>query len=347
MDVDLLATIESGGCSAKISAQALREALRGLPKITDERLLVNIDTHDDAGVYKLTEDIALIHTTDFFPPVCSEPYEFGQIAAANSLSDVYAMGGKAISALNLVMFPSKKMSLEVLKEILRGGSDMLQQADAVIAGGHTIDDDPLKYGLAVTGIVHPERIITNTAAQHGDILVLTKPLGVGIIISARKLNIVSDEHYDVALNTMKQLNAKGAQIMQQFNVKGATDITGFGLLGHALKMAYASRVTMEIHADKLPFLPGAYELAERGCLPCGVFKNQQFTEQDTEISEGVDFNKIMIASDAQTSGGLLISIAAAKAEDLVLACHKAGYHEARIIGKVTNKKQKFLLFRQQ
>ncbi|MBU1121790.1 MAG: selenide, water dikinase SelD [Candidatus Omnitrophota bacterium] len=343
MSIDLLATVENGGCSAKISAKELNEALKDLPKITDKRLLVDIQTHDDAGVYKLSEDIALIHTTDFFPPVCSDPYEFGQIAAANSLSDVYAMGGEAVSALNLVMFPSKKLPLNVLKDILRGGHDKVIQAQAVIAGGHTIDDDTLKYGLAVTGIVAPDKIITNTGARPGDMLVLTKPLGTGIIISGKKLNKVSHEQYRAAIDTMKQLNAQGARIMQEFNIKGTTDITGFGLLGHAFKMARASNVTIEIYSDDIPFLPGAYELADNGCLPCSVFKNRQDIEQDIFISEAADFNKIMITADAQTSGGLFISVAPANANELVLACRGAGYNQARIVGRVLKQEEKILI----
>ncbi|MFH1361575.1 MAG: selenide, water dikinase SelD, partial [bacterium] len=249
--LDLLTLVETGGCSIKVPPRLLAEALKDLPKVKHERLLVDIETHDDAGVYQLTDELALIQTTDFFSPICSDPYEFGQIAAANSLSDVYAMGGEAITALNLVMFPAE-LDLKILREILAGGQAKVSEAGALIVGGHTINDSPPKYGLAVSGLVHPEKIITNSKAQVGDLLVLTKPLGVGVLVAAKKFREVELSYYQKALESMKQLNKNAAKVMQEFGVRSATDITGFGLLGHALKLAKASDVSMKIYGKKLP-----------------------------------------------------------------------------------------------
>ncbi len=342
---DLLTTVETGGCSAKISASQLKNILSDLPKNSDKRLLVGVDTHDDAGVFKLTDEIGLIQTTDFFPPICSDAYDFGQIAASNSLSDVYAMGGDAISVLNLVMFPSTKIPMEVLKDILKGGFDKVKEANAVIAGGHTIDDYPPKYGLAVSGTVHPNKIIKNCGLRKGDVLILTKPIGTGIIIGGRRMNIVSNADYNLAIDTMKQLNKDGSKIMQKYNVIGATDITGFGLLGHALKMAIASNVTVKISANKIPVISGAYNLAEQGCLPCGIFKNQTFIEENScEIRKNIDFNLFMLACDPQTSGGLLMGISTENADSAIKDLKKAGYKSTSIIGEVLESENNALIF---
>ena len=340
MSFDLLSTVEYGGCSAKLPAQKLSEALKDLPKIVNERLLVGIETHDDAGVYKLTDDLAIILTTDFFPPVCSDPFEFGQIAAANALSDVFAMGGKAIAALNLCMFPSEKIPLDVLREILRGGLQKIEEAGAVVAGGHTIDDYPPKYGLAVTGIVHPDKIVTNDKARPGDILILTKPVGAGVIIAGKRIGEVSDADYRACLDNMKLLNKAGAEIMQEFKVRCATDITGFGLLGHGLKMAQASNVTLEIDSTAVPVLSGAYELAENGCLPGAAFRNQEFVEQDCLFEKDVDYSMKMLCLDAQTSGGLLMCIPEVRADELKMVLIDKGYQRTDIVGRVRKKGEK-------
>ncbi len=343
MDFDLLSTVEYGGCSAKLSAEKLSAALSGLPKLTNENLLVGIDTHDDAGVYKISENTAIILTTDFFPPMCSNPFEFGQIAAANALSDVYAMGGKAIAVLNLCMFPSEKIPLEVLKEILKGGLQKIEEAGAVVAGGHTIDDFPPKYGLAVTGTVHPDKIITNDKAKVGNVLLLAKPLGCGIIIAGKRLGEVLDADYATCLDSMKRLNKAGAEIMQVFGVKAATDITGFSLLGHALKMAQASKVTIRIESSDIPVLSGAYELAESGCIPGAAFRNLEFVEKDCEFAKDIDYTMKMICCDAQTSGGLLMCIDEWKADECKCNLIDRGYQSAEIIGRVIAKKEKSLI----
>lgn len=336
---DLLSTVEYGGCSAKLSASKLNEALKGLPKITCDNLLVDIETHDDAGVYKISDDIALIQTTDFFPPVCSDPYEFGQIAAANALSDVYAMGGEVLTALNLVMFPAH-IPLDVLGDILKGGQDKVSEAGGVIAGGHTIDDPIPKYGLAVTGIIHPDKIISNAGSKSGDVLILTKPIGAGAIAAGKRLGEIDEEKYRTILENMKLLNKNGARIMQKYSVRCATDITGFGLMGHALKMAQASEVTIKIRSSDVPLFPGAYELIDMGCIPGASFRNQDYTEEYCLIEESVDYNHKMLLLDAQTSGGLLMSATAKSADTIIDELKNAGYPDTAIVGEVVKKKEK-------
>ncbi|MFP4417292.1 MAG: selenide, water dikinase SelD [Chitinivibrionales bacterium] len=334
MPFDLLTTVEYGGCSAKLNAQQLADALEGLPQIHDPNLLVDIQTHDDAGVYRLSDDTAIIQTTDFFPPICSDPYEFGQIAAANSLSDIYAMGGKVLTALNIVMFPQNRIPLDVLREILLGGTEKVREAEAVIVGGHTIDDYPPKYGMAVTGTVHPDRIISNAQACPGDLCILTKPIGTGILVAGQRIGESSPQHYRQALETMKLLNKDGAELMQRSAIRCATDVTGFGLMGHALKMAQASRVTITLHSNQIPLLAGAYELAELGCIPGAAFRNQEFVEKDTSFDDNVDYNLKMLMMDAQTSGGLLMTAAPKDASDILLRLRESVYPHSSIIGEV-------------
>jgi len=337
MPFDLLTTVEYGGCSAKLSASKLAEVLKDLPTPRHGRLLVGIETHDDAGVYKLTDDIALIQTVDFFPPICSDPYEFGQIAAANALSDVYAMGGTPITAMNLMMFPSNKIPLEVLAEILKGGLQKVIESGAVIVGGHTIDDYPPKYGLSVTGIIHPNRIITNAQAHPGDKLVLAKPIGTGVIVAGKRIDEARPEDYQAALDSMKQLNKNGALVMQESGVRCATDVTGFGLLGHALKMAQGSAVTIRIHAEAVPFLSGAFELADKGCIPGAAFRNREFIADYCGFGPSVDYTRKMLLCDAQTSGGLFMCVAPKTAGDIVEKLKAAGYSHAAEVGEVIDK----------
>ncbi len=335
---DLLTTVEYGGCSAKLPAGQLSEALSGLEVPSHPDLLVSIETHDDAGVFRINDDIALIQTTDFFTPVCSDPYEFGQIAAANALSDVYAMGGKVLTALNIVAFPAN-IPLYVLREILRGGIDKVTEAGGVIVGGHTIVDDTPKYGLAVTGTVHPQRIISNAAAKPGDVLILTKPIGAGIIMAGKRIGEISDDNYHAVLESMKQLNLKGAEIMQKYDVRCATDITGFGLAGHALKMAQASHVSLHIETAKVPLFDGTLELAELGCLPGACFRNTEYTAKDTFFRDTVSYEHKMIMADAQTSGGLLICCPAEKSDAVLQELLENGFENAAIIGVVIDKER--------
>jgi selenide,water dikinase len=342
MKIDLLQMVENGGCSSKISPKLLEEMLKYLPLSEDPNILVDIGTHDDAGVYRVNDDLALVLTTDFFPPVCSDPFEFGEIAAANSISDVYAMGGTPVVALNIMMFPSARLPMEVYGEILRGGFEKATEAGVRIIGGHTIDDFPPKYGLAVTGYVHPEKIITNAGARPGDLLVLTKPVGTGIIMAAQKLGIADQADIEKAKRLMKLLNKSGAEIMKEHNIRGATDITGFGLAGHALKMAIASNVSINLNMSKVPLIGSAYRLVDDGCIPGASFRNLDFAEQHFSMEPGLDYNLKMIAFDAQTSGGLLMCVPHERADKVLDGLHQAGLISSAVIGTVNEKNEKYL-----
>jgi selenide, water dikinase len=334
MKIDLLQMVENGGCSAKISPKQLEEILKHLPLPVDPNILVDIDTQDDAGVYKVNDDLALVLTTDFFPPVCSDPYEFGQIAAANSISDVYAMGGNPIVALNIMMFPAFKLPMEAYADILKGGADKASEAGVRIIGGHTIDDSTPKYGLAVVGYVHPDKIVTNAGAKPGDSLILTKPVGTGIILAGQRLGLASERDIFEAKRQMKLLNRSAAEVLKKFNVRGATDITGFGLAGHALKMARASKVSISLYMKQLPLIGDTYQLVDEGCIPGAAFRNLDYAETDTFFASDIDYNLKMIAFDAQTSGGLLISVSQSSEESLISELKRTGSSTATKIGEV-------------
>jgi len=343
MKVDLLEMVEYGGCSAKISPRQLEEILKYLPLPSDPNILVDIDTHDDAGVYRVNDDLALVFTTDFFPPVCSDPYEFGQIAAANSISDVYAMGGDPVLALNIMMFPAAKLPMEAYAEILKGGFDKATEAGVRIIGGHTIDDFPPKYGLAVVGYIHPEKIISNAGALPGDILILTKPVGTGVIMAAQRLNMAPENDIFEAKMQMKLLNKSGAEVMKKHGLKGATDITGFGLAGHAMKMAKASTVTFSIEMKKVPLIGSVYDLIEQGCIPGASFRNLDYAEADIDFAGSLDYNMKMMAFDAQTSGGLLMCVPPAKSDEVLSDLFAAGLNSSSIIGTVLPKGEKYII----
>ena len=343
MKADLLQMVEYGGCSSKISPKQLEEILKFLPLPEDPNILVDIDTHDDAGVYRVNDELALVLTTDFFPPVCSDPYEFGQIAAANSISDVYAMGGDPVLALNIMMFPAAKLPMEAYADILRGGFDKASEAGVRIIGGHTIDDTPPKYGLAVVGFVNPGRIITNAGARPGDNLILTKPLGTGIIMAGQRLGMADEQDIAEAKRLMKLLNKAGAEVMKKYNIIGATDITGFGLAGHALKMARASKVKFVLNMNKVPLIGKAYSLIDEGCIPGASFRNLEYAENDLEIENGLDYNLKMIAFDAQTSGGLLICAPPYDTEKMLGDLDKAGLTRSAVIGNVRESGKKHIL----
>ena len=342
MKTDLLQMVESGGCSAKISPQLLEEFLRYLPLPHDPNVLVDINSHDDAGVYRVNDDLALVFTTDFFPPVCSDPFEFGQIAAANSISDVYAMGGTPVIALNIMMFPASKLPIEAYSEILKGGSDIAEQAGVRIIGGHTIDDFPPKYGLAVVGYIHPDKIITNAGARPGDLLILTKPLGTGVILAGQRMKMASEDDVDQAKKLMKILNGPGAEVMKKYNIKGATDITGYGLAGHALKMAKASNLSLELNLAKVPLIGSTYRLVEEGCIPGASFRNLDFVENDSHLRPDLNYSLKMIGMDAQTSGGLLMCVKPEISNQVISDLHYAGLTQSAVVGRVTEKQDKFL-----
>jgi selenide, water dikinase len=297
---------------------------------------VGRETSDDAGVYKIRDDLALIQTLDFFTPIVNDPYRFGQIAAVNALSDVYAMGGRPLTAMNIVGFPKKSMDKSILKEILRGGLEKIHEAGALLVGGHSIDDTELKYGLSVTGIVHPDRVMTNGGARPGDRLVLTKPLGTGIIATALKGKFASREAEEAMIAVMVALNRKGAEAMEETGARACTDITGFGLLGHALEMAVSSRCGMTIRAGRVPVIPFAREYAEMGLVPAGTYANRNFCQKSLAVDPGVPAPLLDILADAQTSGGLLIAVAEGRVEDLLGRLRSKEVAEAAAIGEITS-----------
>ena len=309
--------------------------LSKLPPIHDPRVLVGIDTSDDAGVYLLNEETALIQTLDFFTPIVDDPYLFGQIAAANSLSDVYAMGGKPLTAMNIVTFPVCRLDAEVLLAILSGGQQKIAEAGAVMVGGHTIDDDEPKYGLSVTGTVHPSRILTNAGAQPGDALILTKAIGTGVLYTALKAELFP-EGVAAAAAGMAQLNRYAAQAMERYAVNACTDITGFGLLGHAYEMSAASGVDMEVYSGEVPLLPDAAEAANMGLIPAGAYANREYLKA-VSFDPAVPENIRDLLFDPQTSGGLLISIPAGQADALLADMKESGVEYAACIGRVSGK----------
>lgn len=282
--------------------------LEGLPAENDPNLLVGAGTADDAGVYRLSDQLALIQTVDFFTPIVNDPYLFGQIAAANALSDVYAMGGKPICAMNVCCFPVKDLDSSVFREILKGGQEKVHEAGAALAGGHSVEDPELKYGLSVSGLVHPERLVTNAGLKPGQHLVLTKPLGTGVIATALKANLASPEAVGQAVELMRALNAPAVEVMSACQVTGGTDITGFGLLGHALEMARASEVGVEIEAQAVPILSEARDMASMGMVPIGSHANRGFCDQHLKTQGQVDAILLDLLADAQTSGGMLMGL---------------------------------------
>ena len=286
----------------------LSKVLAGLPIFKDENILVGQDAFDDAGVYKLTPDLALIQTLDFLTPMVDTPYLFGQIAAANSLSDVYAMGGKPITALNITTFPTCSMDTGILKDILAGGADKIKEAEAVLLGGHTVEDNEPKYGLSVTGVVHPNHIISNSSAKPGDLLILTKPLGTGIITTALKGEFVTEKEIADVINAMACLNKFACSAMIAAGVTTATDITGFGLLGHLSEVCLGSGVSAEISMDALPIWSQAYTYAGFGLIPAGAYANRKYLEESVRFAKDIPENGQDILFDPQTSGGLLIAV---------------------------------------
>ena len=304
---------------------------------SDENLLVGISTSDDASVYKITDDIALVQTLDFFTPVVDDPYEYGQIAAANSLSDVYAMGGEPKLALNITCFP-EDLPKDIIKNILKGGHDKVREANAMIIGGHTVEDKEPKYGLSVTGFIHPKDVVTNCNAKPGDALILTKPLGLGILNTGIKAGIVSEEGYITAVRVMTELNKFSKDAMMKVGVNSCTDITGFGLLGHAFEMAQGSNVTIKFNSRSIPIIEEALSLAKMGIIPGGAYKNMEYIKDFVKISESVPQEVADCMFDPQTSGGLLISLEKEKSEFLLYELKNSSTPYA-VIGEVLEKQE--------
>jgi len=328
--VKLTAGSAYGGCGAKLAKGLLEKILCGLPRLESEDVLVGIEYADDAGVVRVSDDMAIIHTTDFFPPMVDDPYTFGRIAAVNALSDVWAMGGIPLAGMNLVSYPLGELGSDALKEILRGGLSALAEAGAVLAGGHTVEGKELLYGLAVTGTVHPEKIWRNAGARPGDALLLSKPLGTGVITTAAKAEMADPTHLSTALRWMSTLNREAADALREVEVHAVTDVTGFGLAGHAAEMAQASGAAIEIELSALPLLPGALDAAATGLVPAGAGKNRQSVATVLEIDEGADELRVDLCLDPQTSGGLLAAVTPEEAEALVRRLPGAA-----VVGRVT------------
>jgi selenide,water dikinase len=296
-----------------------------------------METGDDAGVYRLSDDLAIIQTVDFITPIVDDPYTFGQIAAANSLSDVYAMGGKPVTAMNVVCFPVDKQDISVLGDVLRGGLDKVREAGAALVGGHSVSDDELKFGLSVTGVVHPSKIVTKAGAQPGDALILTKPIGTGIITTALKGGVYDDEALKAVTLSMTSLNRIACELMVETGAHACTDITGFGLLGHASGMVTGSKLGMEIDIASIPVFPQAREYAEMGLVPGGARRNRDFYLRSIANVADVDDITLDVLFDPQTSGGLFIAVSNDKAEELIKKMHRNKITDAAIIGRITDK----------
>ena len=311
---------------------------------TDPNLIVGMDSMDDAGVYKITDDIAIIQTVDFFTPIVDDPYWFGQIAAANALSDVYAMGGIPKTAMNIVAFPIKEMDISILRKIIQGGLDKMKEADVVLVGGHSVEDKELKYGLSVTGFVHPDRILTKKNLTIGDRLILTKPLGTGIVNTAIKGGLASREVIKFVTHLMAALNRDAAQIMEGFPVHACTDITGFGLIGHVAEMVVGSDFGIGLWSEKIPIIPEAFDYAAMGLVPAGAYKNREFRECMVDISPSVKQAVLDILYDPQTSGGLLICVERENANDLLIRLKNKGMNAA-IIGEVLSEPKRRIVIK--
>jgi selenide,water dikinase len=307
--------------------------LKELPKVTDPRVLVGHEWADDACVYKLNEEQAVVQTLDFFTPIVDDPYLFGQIAAANAISDIYAMGGKPIFALNIVGFPLAKLGAPVLGQILKGGSDKAAEANIFVVGGHSIDDAEPKYGMCVTGVVHPKKIMANQGAKVGDKLVLTKPLGVGVLTTAVKREMRTEAQIEAAIHSMASLNRPGGEAIDEVGASSATDITGYGLGGHLYEVAHASKVGMNLNFGALPILPEVMDLIAQKCYPGGTRKNWLHFKQHIDFGKLSDDEQLLVC-DAQTSGGMVISVPAAKADALVASLKKHKALAAAVIGDV-------------
>lgn len=333
-NVPLTQFVENAGCASKINQTDLKIVLAGLPAISDPRVLVSADTCDDAGVYKLTDDLALVQSVDVFTPNVDDPYIFGQIAASNSLSDIYAMGGEPVTALSVVGFPIETMSHKIMNQMLRGGIDKMKEAGVEVIGGHSIKDTEIKFGFAVTGVIDPKKIITNDKAKPGDVLVLTKPLGTGVISFACQLDRASKEAMEAIGRSMAELNKVAAETMVEAGVTTATDVTGFGLMGHLSEMVAQSEVTAEIYVDQVPFFEGVLDYVREELISGAIERNREYAAQYVEVTEDVSEDVEIALYDPQTSGGFLIAVKEDHAEKFVTKLREKGLNSAAIIGKI-------------
>ncbi len=307
-------------------------------------MIIGLENPDDAGVYKINEELAIIQTVDFFTPVVDDPYYFGQIAVSNSLSDVYAMGGTPKTAMNIVCFPSEKMDISVLRKILEGGIDKMKEADVILIGGHSVDDPEIKYGLSVTGFVHPKEVITKRGIREGDLLILTKPLGLGIINTCIKGDIASKELIDKAIGIMTELNKDASEVMKEFSVHACTDITGFGLIGHMAEMVIDTGFSIVIYAKRVPIIEKAKDFASMGFVPAGTYKNMEFYKKMVKDELNDEILRLILF-DPQTSGGLLIACPEKEAYTLLKRLRDSGIDSSDIIGEVIKDKKERIIIR--
>ncbi|OGV58835.1 MAG: selenide, water dikinase SelD [Lentisphaerae bacterium RIFOXYA12_FULL_48_11] len=337
--VRLTEHIRSAGCASKIGQKDLHEVLKSLPVVEDPRLLVGMATADDAGVFKLTDDVTIVQTVDVFTPGVDDPYLFGKIAACNSLSDVYAMGGKPITALSIIGFPIESLPSSAMTDIIRGGMDVLKEAGTILLGGHSINDEEIKFGFAVTGLISGRGIVTNAGAEPGNVLVLTKPLGTGIISLSNQIGRAPDGSMEAATLSMTTLNRKAAEVMVKYGAKACTDVTGFGLLGHLSQLVAESKVTAEIWFDRLPLFPGVLECAQKGIYSGANERNADYSAQRVDFDKAITEEMKAVLFDAQTSGGLLIALPADKVENTVREMQKAGVLCSAVIGRITERSE--------
>ena len=338
-NVALTKFVENAGCASKINQNDLKKILAGLPEISDPRVLVGTNTCDDAGVYKLDSDNAMVLSVDVFTPNVDDPYTFGQIAAANSLSDIYAMGGRPLTALSVVGFPIEKLSHKVMTRMIRGGIDKMKEAGTVVIGGHSINDQDIKFGFAVTGMINPSNIISNDNVSPGDMLVLTKPIGVGVISFASQLGKASASAMTTAEKSMVELNKIASEVMVEINVSAATDVTGFGFLGHLGEMVSQSGVTVEVYTDRIPVFEGVFDYIGQGMVSGAIERNREYASRYLSVADDISEEMEYVLCDPQTSGGLLIAIPDDKAETMVRQLKEKGIEHASIIGKAVSESE--------
>jgi selenide,water dikinase len=336
-DVALTTLVENAGCASKIGQEDLKRALSGLPRVVDPRVLVSSDTCDDAGVFRLTPRLALVQSVDIFTPVVDDPYVFGEIAAANSVSDIYAMGGRPLTALSIIAFPIETLSPRIMNKLLQGGVDKLREAGVAVLGGHSIKDREIKFGFAVTGVVDPARMTVNSKARPGDVLILTKPLGTGTLSFARQIGRAPASGLAEAERSMRELNRAAAEAMTAAGVTTATDITGFGLAGHLGEIAEQSGVEVEVYGAAIPVFSGVLNLVREGVISGAIERNREYAARLVKRAKGVGEELETLLYDPQTSGGLLIAVRKPKASALLAALHKRGVAAAAPIGRVTRK----------
>ena len=325
-------------------ATGIAQVLSSLPPQTDPNLLVGTNTHDDAGVYRITPDLCLVQTIDFFPPVVDDPFAYGQIAASNALSDVYAMGGQPLTALNLLGYPDDQLGPEWMRDILGGGAERCRAANCTIVGGHSVRDTEIKFGMAVTGTVHPDKIVANSGAKPGDVLVMTKPLGTGFVTTAAKKSVCPDGLYKAAVSSMIALNKVGRDAMLEIGVHAATDVTGFGLAGHSLEMAEGANVTLRFQLANLPLFPGLAEIDWEQFKTRAVKSNKEYVDPHTSIEGPPDLLRLTACYDPQTSGGLIIACPPERVEKLIRRLKDLGAITAVVVGTVEKRGEKSLIF---